>query len=72
MIGYEEAPFANELKSRKNMSSPDFWERVKPSHLGANKPAWMTFDDTWVEEVRRGLLACRVFLYYPLYWLAYG
>lgn len=32
----------------------------------------MTFDDAWVEEVRRGLLACRVFLWYPIYWLAYG
>jgi len=32
----------------------------------------MTFDDAWVEEVRRGLLACKVFLWYPLYWLAYG
>lgn len=32
----------------------------------------MNFDDAWVEEVRRGLLACRVFLWYPVYWLAYG
>lgn len=32
----------------------------------------MNFDDAWVEEVRRGLLACRVFLWYPIYWLAYG
>jgi POT family proton-dependent oligopeptide transporter len=32
----------------------------------------MTFDDEWVDEVRRGLLACKVFLWYPLYWLAYN
>lgn len=32
----------------------------------------MTFDDEWVDEVRRGFLACKVFLWYPLYWLAYG
>jgi POT family proton-dependent oligopeptide transporter len=32
----------------------------------------MTFDDAWVDEVRRGLLACKVFLWYPLYWLAYN
>jgi len=32
----------------------------------------MTFDDMWVDEVRRGFKACAVFLWYPLYWLAYG
>lgn len=43
-----------------------------PSRLGSSKPAWMNFDDAWVDEVRRGLLACKVFLWYPLYWLAYS
>jgi POT family proton-dependent oligopeptide transporter len=32
----------------------------------------MDFDDDWVNEVARGLSACKVFLWYPLYWLAYG
>lgn len=32
----------------------------------------MTFDDEWVDEVRRGVVACKVFLWYPLYWLAYN
>jgi POT family proton-dependent oligopeptide transporter len=32
----------------------------------------MTFDDEWVDEVRRGFLACKVFLWYPVYWLAYN
>ncbi|KAJ6117743.1 hypothetical protein N7512_007468 [Penicillium capsulatum] len=45
--------------------STDFWENVKPSRLGAQKPQWMTFDDEWVDEVRRGLKACKVFLWYP-------
>jgi POT family proton-dependent oligopeptide transporter len=43
-----------------------FWERVKPSALrasGETVPSWMTFDDAWVDEVRRGLLACKVFLW---------
>lgn len=44
-----------------------FWEPVKPSALGPNKPAWMVFDDEWVDEVARGLKACTVFLWYPLY-----
>ncbi|KAL3471220.1 POT family-domain-containing protein [Aspergillus californicus] len=55
---------------KKNDS--DFWHAVKPSTLGSNRPAWMTFDDEWVDEVARGLKACRVFLWYPLYWLAYN
>jgi hypothetical protein len=53
--------------SRKNVKAPGFWEDVMPSRLGASKPVWMTFDDAWVNEVRRGLLACKVFLWYPLY-----
>lgn len=47
--------------------SDESWERAKPSHQGDNKPRWMTFDDEWVDEVRRGLNACKVFLWYPLY-----
>lgn len=38
----------------------------------ASRPAWMTFDDEWVDQVRRGLKACTVFLWYPIYWLAYN
>ncbi|CAG8084446.1 unnamed protein product [Penicillium salamii] len=53
-------------------SETNIWDNVKPSVLGSAKPAWMDFDDAWVDEVRRGLLACRVFLWYPLYWLAYN
>jgi len=32
----------------------------------------MTFDDAWVEEVARGLTACKIFLWYPVFWLAYN
>ena len=60
------------LNSITNMRSNDFWESVKPSRLGSNKPVWMTFDDIWVDEVRRGLKACTVFLWYPVWWLAYN
>ena len=44
-----------------------FWDSVKPSALGRDRPQWMTFDDEWVDEVSRGLKACKVFLWYPLY-----
>ncbi|KAI4168373.1 MAG: hypothetical protein LQ343_006458 [Gyalolechia ehrenbergii] len=62
----------NPVTTGKNMRADDFWENVKPSRLGQHKPAWMTFDDVWVDEVRRGLKACTVFLWYPVYWLSYN
>ncbi|EGX90443.1 peptide transporter PTR2-A [Cordyceps militaris CM01] len=44
----------------------------RAARAGDPVPAWMTFDDEWVDEVKRGVLACKVFLWYPLYWLAYN
>jgi POT family proton-dependent oligopeptide transporter len=32
----------------------------------------MTFDDQWADEVKRGLKACSVFLWFPIYWLTYN
>ncbi|KAF9259273.1 peptide transporter PTR2A [Marasmius fiardii PR-910] len=62
----------NPIRLYKNFKAPDFWEQAKPSKHVGQRPAWMTFDDTWVEEVRRGVKACGVFVWYPLYWLTYG
>jgi POT family proton-dependent oligopeptide transporter len=61
----------NPIKYRKRSHEPGFWSDVYPSKI-TNKPKWMDFDDAWVDEVARGLQACKVFLWYPLYWLAYG
>ncbi|KAK0717745.1 MFS peptide transporter-like protein Ptr2 [Lasiosphaeria miniovina] len=63
----------NLAQTKRNFKDPEFWNVVKPSNFApADRPAWMTFDDEWVDEVRRGLLACKVFLWYPLYYLAYN
>lgn len=32
----------------------------------------MPWDDQFVDEVKRALVACRVFLLYPIYWVVYG
>ncbi|KAI0024491.1 peptide transporter PTR2 [Xylariomycetidae sp. FL0641] len=49
------------------------WDVVRPSNVPIHeRPVWMTYDDAWVDEVRRGLKACKVFLFLPLYWLAYN
>ncbi|EKG10806.1 Oligopeptide transporter [Macrophomina phaseolina MS6] len=62
----------NPFQTVRNFKNGNFWDDIKPSKLGPNKPAWMTFDDAWVDEVRRGFKACKVFTFYPLYWLAYN
>ncbi|KAH9909595.1 peptide transporter PTR2 [Xylariomycetidae sp. FL2044] len=49
------------------------WDVARPSNVPArDRPKWMTYDDAWVDEVRRGLKACKVFLFLPLYHLAYN
>jgi len=55
----------------KRIGKPEFWDHVKPSRV-ENKPSWMTFDDAWVDEVARGVKACSVFAFYPIWWLAYN
>ncbi|KAK8002436.1 hypothetical protein PG989_002155 [Apiospora arundinis] len=61
----------NPVTTFRHMASDDFWERSKPSKV-EHRPSWMTFDDAWVDEVRRGFKACTVFFYYPIYWLPYN
>ncbi|KIW91023.1 uncharacterized protein Z519_07917 [Cladophialophora bantiana CBS 173.52] len=63
----------NPVTMWKRTRNGSVWEAVKPSNIQpSQRPKWMTFDDAWVDEVRRGFAACAVFCYYPLYWLAYG
>jgi POT family proton-dependent oligopeptide transporter len=35
-------------------------------------PRTVPWDDHFVEELKRALVACRVFIIYPIYWLVYG
>lgn len=62
----------NPVRMVRNMRAADFWDSAKPSRLGDQRPEWMTFDDAWVDEVRRGFKACAVFCWYPIFWLAYN
>ncbi|OTA66054.1 POT family protein [Hypoxylon sp. EC38] len=63
----------NPITTIRHMREPGFFERVKPSNIPeSERPAWMTFDDHWVDEVRRGFKACSVFVWYPIYWLSYN
>lgn len=63
----------NPRKTYRNLHDGTFWSKVKPSNIApADRPKWMTFDDAWVDEVRRGFNACAVFLWYPLFWICYN
>lgn len=51
----------------RNMDSP------KPSYInerGQNRA--VTWDDQFVEEVKRSLVACKVFVIYPVFWVCYS
>ncbi|KAF2871030.1 oligopeptide transporter [Massariosphaeria phaeospora] len=60
----------NPVQLYRNLQHPDFWNRVKPSRI-TNPPAWMTFEDSWIDEVSHGIQACKVFIWYPLLWPAH-
>ncbi|ORZ25192.1 POT family-domain-containing protein [Absidia repens] len=50
-------------------------EAAKPSNLAVNNPdlaAKVTYDDIFVDEMRRTFRACAVFCYFPIYWLCYS
>jgi POT family proton-dependent oligopeptide transporter len=57
----------NPITTYKNFTAPGFWENAKPSKQVGERPAWMNFDDQWVDEVQRGIKACGVFMWYPIY-----
>lgn len=45
------------------------FDAAKPSLHPESEFPW---SDKFVEEVRRALYACKVFVFYPIYWLVYG
>ncbi|KAG8416869.1 hypothetical protein J3459_013590 [Metarhizium acridum] len=64
---------ANPFRTHRNLHDGTFWDSVKPSRFSpGTRPAWMTFDDAWVDELRRGFAACAVFCWYPIFWLCYN
>jgi POT family proton-dependent oligopeptide transporter len=48
-------------------------DAAKPSYQAAlGRTSQMRWDDHFVEEVKRALVACKVFCFYPIYWVVYG
>ncbi|ORY05075.1 POT family-domain-containing protein [Clohesyomyces aquaticus] len=57
------------------------WLMTKNRKMDAAKPSYQAsvggtpttrWDDHFVEEVKRALVACKVFCFYPIYWVVYG
>ncbi|PYH86863.1 PTR2-domain-containing protein [Aspergillus uvarum CBS 121591] len=49
-------------------------DAAKPSWQatnGGNRPN-LPWDDRFIDELKRALVACRVFAFYPVYWVVYG
>lgn len=45
----------------------------KPSWRNANgKAKAVNWDDHFIDELKRGLRACNIFIFYPIFWVSYG
>ncbi|KAJ7263676.1 peptide/h+ symporter protein [Mycena haematopus] len=63
----------NPIITWRNIRRPGFWDPAKPSsYKGGEIPARITWDDEFVGEVYRTIEACKVFLFFPIYWLCYS
>ncbi|OQO01878.1 hypothetical protein B0A48_12351 [Cryoendolithus antarcticus] len=54
---------------------------IKNRNMDAAKPSWrvehgnnkpVAWNDHFVEEIKRALRACKVFVFYPVFWVCYG
>ena len=48
-------------------------DAARPSYQAAHGQKYKTpWSETFVDELRRALVACRVFVFYPIYWVIYN
>jgi dipeptide/tripeptide permease len=48
-------------------------DAAKPSlQLPGHKRYTISWDDSFVDELKKSLVACKVFLFFPIYWLTYS
>ncbi|GAA5924727.1 Ptr2p [Sporobolomyces koalae] len=65
--------FKGKLFKPTEWTKAGFWDAARPSLIPASeRPAFLTWNDQWVDEVRRGFKACQVFVFFPIYWLTYN
>ena len=63
----------NPVTTWKNFKKPGFWDPAKPSSYEEGLvPSRITWDDQFVGEVARVIKACKVFCWFPFFWLCYS
>lgn len=62
----------NPMQFARNCASSHYWDAAKPSMVQGEKPSWMKYTDSWVDELNCGVKACAIFVYFPLYWVCYN
>ncbi|KAF8590919.1 oligopeptide transporter [Ramaria rubella] len=66
----------NPIKAWRNYSRGANWDAARPVTSGIREGSTLkqgiTWDTQFVDEIRRTLLACKVFLLYPLFWISYN
>ncbi|KAF7289765.1 Peptide/h+ symporter protein [Mycena indigotica] len=62
----------NPVAFYKEVKREGFWDPAKPSTYNGKAPEYITWDDDFVGEVHRTMLACKVFVFFPIFWLCYS
>ncbi|KAF7300273.1 Peptide/h+ symporter protein [Mycena kentingensis (nom. inval.)] len=62
----------NPVRLFRDARTAGFWDAAKPSTYNGKAPETITWDDEFVGEVARTASACKVFLFFPIYWLCYS
>jgi POT family proton-dependent oligopeptide transporter len=55
------------IANRKMDAAKPSWQAAN----GGNRPN-LPWDDHFIDELKRALVACRVFCFFPIYWVVYG
>ncbi|CAE6473247.1 unnamed protein product [Rhizoctonia solani] len=78
----------NPAETLRRMRDPAKWDKARPSQLGLSnmvgengeplsneekkRMGLPTWDDTFVDEMKRTMNAIKVFIFFPLYWVPYN
>ncbi|KAK9479121.1 POT family-domain-containing protein [Lipomyces japonicus] len=54
------------------ITSKNYFLNAKPSFREEHGLSAVPWTDHFVDEVSRAFIACKVFIFYPIYWLVYG
>lgn len=59
---------ASRNKGNFNAAKPEYHEELTSGRQASN----ITWDSVFVDEVKRALVACKVFCFFPIYWVVYS